>query len=89
MCMTQLIFKQPLDDSEDKELKKEYVREFRTRLKEIRKSKNITQQSLAEKSGLDLSYIGNLELGRYAPSIYIVWKISKILGVPTSELVDF
>lgn len=86
--MAQLRYKQPLDQDEDKEIKKEYAKRFRARLKEIRKSKNITQQALAEKSGLDLSYVGNLELGRYIPSIYIVWKISKVLDVPTSELID-
>lgn len=87
--MDQLTYNQPQDQAEDKVLKGEYAKRFRTRMKEVRKSKKITQEELATQAGLDLSYIGNLELGRYIPSIYIVWKISKVLGVSISDLADF
>ncbi|OGE16718.1 hypothetical protein A2858_02555 [Candidatus Daviesbacteria bacterium RIFCSPHIGHO2_01_FULL_36_37] len=59
------------------------------RLKEVRKSKKLTQQELAEKAGLHLTYVGHLELGKYHPTVFVMWKISKALGVSMNELTGF
>ena len=37
-------------------------------IKKIREDKNLTQQKLADKVGLHLSYIGNIEIGAKRPS---------------------
>jgi len=42
------------------------------RLREVRKEKKLTQQELAEKAGLHLTYVGHLELGKYHPTIVIL-----------------
>ncbi len=55
----------------------------------MRKSKKLTQQELAEKAGLHLTYVGHLELGKYHPTVYVMWKIAKVLKVSLSELTDF
>jgi len=45
-------------------------------------------QELSEKAGLHLTYIGHLELGKYHPTTFVVWKIVKALGISIDELVD-
>jgi len=48
----------------------------------------MTQQELAEKAGLHLIYVGHLELGKYHPTVFVMWKSSKALGVSMNELCD-
>jgi len=62
---------------------------FGKRLKEIRKSKKLTQEKLAELVGLDSQNISNIENGKYKPSDESLLKISKVLGVRPCELYAF
>lgn len=84
--MKQLIFKTPLDTNENRKLRRKFTQLLSKRLKEARTSKKITQQELAEAAGLHLTYIGHLELGKYHPTVFVLWKISKVLGVSMSDL---
>lgn len=54
---------------------------FGTRLKELRKSKNLTQQELAEAIGLVKSSISAYEKDLKYPSIDILIKLSKFFGI--------
>ena len=54
----------------------------------MRKSKKLTQQELAEKAGLYLTYVGHLELGKYYPTVFVMWKIVKALDVSMNDLAD-
>jgi len=83
-----LLFKTPRDESENRKLRKEYTSRLGERLKEVRKSKRMTQQELAERAGLHLTYVGHLELGKYHPTVYVMWKISKALEVSMNELTE-
>ena len=38
-------------------------------VKKIREGKNLTQEKLADKVGIHLSYIGNIEIGAKRPSL--------------------
>jgi len=87
--VSNLSFKTPLDENQNKKLRREYTGLLSERLKEVRKSKKMTQQELAEKAGLHLTYVGHLELGKYHPTVYVMWKISKALGVSIDELAGF
>ena len=87
--MKSLIFKTPLEGNENRKLRREYTKRLSERLREARKSKRMTQQELAEKAGLHLTYVGHLELGKYHPTVYVMWKISKALGVSIDELACF
>ncbi len=49
----------------------------------------VHKQELAEKAGLHLTYVGHLELGKYHPTVFVMWKISKALGVSMNELMSF
>lgn len=60
-----------------------------TRLREFRKSKGMKQAELADAVGVRRETIGNLERGRYNPSLRLAWNISELLGVKIEDLFDF
>ena len=53
----------------------------------IRKDKGLTQEQLAERSGLSQQYISGLENGRRNPTIVTIYEIATALGVSHVELV--
>lgn len=57
-----------------------------TRIKNIRKSKNMTQEQLSEQTKLSLSHISNLENGRSKMSLESLILIAKVLQVPTDAI---
>lgn len=85
--MNSLIYKTPEDVKDNKRLRDEFSEHLSKRLKELRVSKKMTQQELAEKAGLHLTYIGHLELGKYHPTVFVIWKIARVLGVTLNELI--
>lgn len=85
--MATLQFHTPKDEAENRKLRKEFTSLLSERLKEVRKSRKMTQEELAEKAGLHLTYVGHLELGKYHPTVYVMWKIAKALGVTINDLV--
>jgi transcriptional regulator with XRE-family HTH domain len=52
----------------------------------IRKSKDITQEELAEISGFSQQYISGLEKGQRNPTVVTVYELSLALGVNFIEL---
>ena len=60
-----------------------------TRLKEYRKMCNLKQAELAEIVGVRRETIGNLERGKYNPSLRLAYDISKVLGTTVEELFVF
>ena len=58
------------------------------RLREIRVGKGLTQTRLAELSGVSQTYISELELGRFQPTIKILRKLAKALDISITELID-
>jgi transcriptional regulator with XRE-family HTH domain len=58
-------------------------------IKRIRESKNLTQEDLADKVGVHLSYIGNIEIGAKRPSLGTLFIIAEELGVKVSDLFRF
>lgn len=87
--VNKLNYKTPLDEGQNRKLRREFTTRLSSKLKEVRKEKKLTQQELAEKAGLHLTYVGHLELGKYHPTVFVMWKISKALGVNIKELTDF
>ena len=51
-----------------------------------REAREFTQEKLAEKSGLDPTYISDIERGLRNPGIKNVAKLAKALGLTTAEL---
>lgn len=48
---------------------------------------DMSQETLADESGLHRTYISLLERGHRNPSLHILWKLAQGLGVPPSKLV--
>lgn len=56
------------------------------RIQEIRKSKKLTQEKLAEYVGIETSSISNIESGRYFPTAENLDKIMQVLQISPIEL---
>lgn len=59
------------------------------RIQTVRKSKNLTQEKLAEIINLDTPNLSNIERGKRFVSSETLEKIIKALGVDASDLFDF
>lgn len=55
-------------------------------MRRARIAANLTQESLADNSGLDRSYIGGVERGERNPTLSVIEKIAAGLGVPVAQL---
>ena len=51
-----------------------------------REARELTQEKLAERAGLDPTYISGIERGLRNPGIKNVAKLAKALGLTTAEL---
>ena len=62
---------------------------FGARLKEIRRSKKMTQENLAEITGMDIPNLSNIERGKKFVSAETLSKLATALNVSESTLFDF
>lgn len=62
---------------------------FGARLKEIRRSKNMTQENLAEITGMDIPNLSNIERGKKFVSSETLTKLASALNVCESDLFNF
>lgn len=60
--------------------------QFGQKIQAIRNQQKISQEKLAELSGLDRTYISSVERGQRNISILNIIKIADALGVPASSL---
>ncbi len=56
------------------------------RIKELRKSKNYTQDKFAELIEVDAKHLSRIECGKTQPSLNLLKKISTVLQIEISEL---
>lgn len=61
---------------------------LKDRLKEARLMRNMTQQDLAEKSGVQKASISNYEVGRTEPDMYRLGKLMEALDVDANYLLQ-
>ena len=59
---------------------------IKNRIKEYRAKHDMTQEQLARRVDVRRETIGNLESGRYNPSLVLAWNIAKVFGVPIEEI---
>ena len=62
---------------------------FGKRIKELRKQKKLTQEQLAEKIGIEIPSLSNIENGKNYPNSETIEKIAKGLNVEIFELFIF
>lgn len=54
-------------------------------LRNLRKERGLSQETLAFETGIERNYISLLELGRNSASIKMIFKLAPALGMPVSE----
>ena len=59
------------------------------KIKHLRELNHLTQEKLAEKSGLSIDYIGKIEVNINKPGLKALIKISNALDIHIKELFDF
>ena len=62
---------------------------LKTRLHELRKERNIQQAELAKLVGVRRETIGNLENGRYNPSLKLAMDIAKVFDTTVEDIFTF
>jgi transcriptional regulator with XRE-family HTH domain len=62
-------------------------RSFGLRVRELRKTKQLSQMELAHQCGLDRTYVGSVERGERNISLDNIWLLADTLGVSPSELI--
>lgn len=69
--------------------KKQGTNRFGNAVRNARMAAGLTQEGLADRSGLDRSYIGGVERGERNPTLSIIEKIADGLGVSLVELFSY
>ncbi|MBA3706299.1 MAG: helix-turn-helix transcriptional regulator [Bacteroidetes bacterium] len=59
------------------------------RIREIRKSKNLSQNDIAKRAGIAISQVGRIERGALNPSISALFVISRAMKVELKDLFKF
>lgn len=62
------------------------LREFGQRVREARQQAGLSQEELAEVSGLHRTYVSSLERGQRNVSVLNVVRLARSLGVPAGAL---
>ena len=63
--------------------------QFESRIHVCRATKRMTQQELADLTGVSRQTIMQLERNRYNPSMMLAYNISKVFDVTIEDLFDF
>lgn len=60
--------------------------QFGRTLRDLRKAQSLTQEELAFRSGMNVTYLSDLERGRWNPSLAMMVDLARGLAVHPSEL---
>lgn len=69
--------------------KTQRTNKFGNAVRNARTAVGLTQEELADRSGLDRSYIGGVERGERNPTLSVIEKIAVGLGVSLAELFSY
>lgn len=59
------------------------------RIQKLRQQKNYTQEKLAERVGVSVTWIGYIETGYRRPNLAMLSKVANALGVKVKDLIPF
>lgn len=68
---------------------KKLSNKFGPAVREARMAAGLTQEELADRAGLDRSYMGGVERGERNPTLSVIEKIAEGLGVTLAELFSY
>ena len=57
-------------------------------LRRLRTQRGLSLERLSKASGVSRAMLGQIELGQSAPTINVIWKIARALGIPFSALIS-
>ena len=57
-------------------------------LKRLREAKGLSQDALARKASITREYVNKLEAGRYDPTVGVLKRLAKALGVRVTQLLE-
>lgn len=69
--------------------KSQQINRFGNAVRNARATAGLTQEELADRSGIDRSYIGGVERGERNPTLSVIEKIADGLGVSLAELFSY
>ena len=67
----------------------EFYTKLAKRIKFLREKAHLTQEKLAEKSGISLDYLGKIEVNINKPGLKTLLKLANALSVSIKVLFDF
>lgn len=56
-------------------------------LRRLRHAQGYSLETLAKRSGVSRAMLGQIETGKSVPTITLIWKVSKALGIPATALI--
>ena len=62
---------------------------LKTRIRELRARDRLSQEELAQRVGVRRETIGNLENGKYNPSLKLAMDIAQVFGCTVEDLFTF
>lgn len=62
---------------------------MRTKIRELRKARKLSQEELAEAVGTTRQTITSIEVGKYTASLPLAYKIARFFGLTIEEIFDF
>ena len=62
---------------------------LKTRIRELRARDRLSQEELAQQVGVRRETIGNLENGRYNPSLKLAMDIAQVFGTTVEDIFTF
>jgi transcriptional regulator with XRE-family HTH domain len=65
------------------------IKQVGKRIKQVRKAAKLTQERLAEKTGLSIEFISRIERGVAQPSFKTLEIMAQVLSVDAKDLFDF
>jgi transcriptional regulator with XRE-family HTH domain len=58
------------------------------RIRKRREARGISQAALAKRAKITREYLNRLEAGRYDPTVGVLQRLARALGVPVTELLE-
>jgi transcriptional regulator with XRE-family HTH domain len=63
-------------------------RQLGMKVQVLRKKRAMTQEALAKQAGISRGYLARVETGRHEPTLTMLRKLAKALGVPVTALLE-